>query len=102
MILTFEPLYSKTGTRGRFPSGRGGGFRNEGPRSRGNYGGGRGFNRGNEFGGGRNDYGGNRGGGRGGAPPHRGGDGYPRERVNRGMAANGTAKNMAPRVSASA
>ncbi|KAK1428494.1 hypothetical protein QVD17_17329 [Tagetes erecta] len=90
------------GTRGRFPSGRGGGFRNDGSRGRGNYGGGRGYNRGNEFGGGRNDYGGNRGGGRGGAPPHRGGDGYQRERVNRGMAANGTAKNMAPRVSASA
>ncbi|KAI3829848.1 hypothetical protein L1987_03977 [Smallanthus sonchifolius] len=93
------------GTRGRFPVGRGaGGFRNEGPRGRGNYGGGRGYNRGGEFGGGRNDYGGNRGGGRGGAPPNRGGggDGYHRERLNRGMIVNGTAKNMAPRVPATA
>ncbi|KAK9057445.1 hypothetical protein SSX86_022280 [Deinandra increscens subsp. villosa] len=90
------------GTRGRFPIGRGGGgFRNEGVRGRGNYGGGRGFGRGSEFGGGRNDFGGNRGGGRGGAPPNRGGDGYPRERINRGMV-NGTAKNMAPRVPATA
>ncbi|KAL8215085.1 hypothetical protein R6Q57_004534 [Mikania cordata] len=78
------------GTRGRFPIGRGaGGFRNEGIRGRGSYGGGRGYNRGGEFGGiGRNDYGGNRGNGRGGAPPNRGGD--------------GTAKNMAPRVPATA
>ncbi|KAJ0948129.1 putative Ras GTPase-activating protein-binding protein [Helianthus annuus] len=92
------------GTRGgRFPAGRGaGGFRNEGPRGRGNYSGGRGYNRGSEFGGGRNDYGGNRGGGRGGAPPNRGGEGYQRERVNRGMVVNGTAKNMAPRVPATA
>ncbi|KAI7743743.1 hypothetical protein M8C21_017712, partial [Ambrosia artemisiifolia] len=90
------------GTRGRFPVGRGaGGFRNEGLRGRGNYGGGRGYARGGEFGGGRTDYGGNRGGGRGGAPTNRGGDGYQRERVNRGMV-NGTAKNMAPRVPATA
>ncbi|KAD3338423.1 hypothetical protein E3N88_33944 [Mikania micrantha] len=63
--------------------------KNEGIRGRGSYGGGRGYNRGGEFGGiGRNDYGGNRGNGRGGAPPNRGGD--------------GTAKNMAPRVPATA
>ncbi|XP_076886081.1 nuclear transport factor 2-like isoform X2 [Bidens hawaiensis] len=93
--------YSK-GARGRFPVGRGGGgFRNEGLRGRGNYGGGRGYNRVGEFGGGRNDYGGNRGGVPGGAPPNRG-DGYHRERVNRGVVVNGTAKNMAPRVSATA
>ncbi|XP_024973593.1 ras GTPase-activating protein-binding protein 1-like isoform X1 [Cynara cardunculus var. scolymus] len=97
---------SKGGTRGRFPIGRGSGFRNEGMRGgRGNYGGGRGYNRGGDFGGGRNDYGGNRGGGRGGAPANRGGgggDGYQRERMNRGMGVNGTAKNMAPRVPATA
>lgn len=107
---------SKGGARGRFPIGRGaggGGFRNDGMRGgRGNFngggvGGGRGYNRSGEFGGGRNDYG-NRGGGRGGAPANRGGggggDGYQRERMNRGngMAVNGTAKNMAPRVPATA
>ncbi|XP_076945564.1 nuclear transport factor 2-like [Bidens hawaiensis] len=93
--------YSK-GARGRFPVGRGGGgFRNEDLRGRGSYGGGRGYNRAGDFGGGRNDYGGNRGGGRGGALPNRG-DGYQRERVNRGVVVNGTAKNVAPRVSATA
>ncbi|KVI03796.1 hypothetical protein Ccrd_017902, partial [Cynara cardunculus var. scolymus] len=99
-------VYCIGGTRGRFPIGRGSGFRNEGMRGgRGNYGGGRGYNRGGDFGGGRNDYGGNRGGGRGGAPANRGGgggDGYQRERMNRGMGVNGTAKNMAPRVPATA
>ncbi|KAL8260342.1 hypothetical protein R6Q59_028295 [Mikania micrantha] len=88
------------GTRGRFPMGRGGGFRNEGMRGRGSFTGGRGYNRGGDFG--RNDYGGSKGGGRGGAPPNRGGDGYQRERVNRGMGVNGTAKSMAPRVPATA
>ncbi|KAD3336584.1 hypothetical protein E3N88_32103 [Mikania micrantha] len=87
-------------TRGRFPMGRGGGFRNEGMRGRGSFTGGRGYNRGGDFG--RNDYGGSKGGGRGGAPPNRGGDGYQRERVNRGMGVNGTAKSMAPRVPATA
>ncbi|KAI3676354.1 hypothetical protein L1987_85960 [Smallanthus sonchifolius] len=87
------------GTRGRFPIGRGVGFRNEGMRGRGNFTGGRGYNRGGDFNAGRNDFGGNRGGGRGG---NRGGDGYQRERVNRGMGVNGTAKNMAPRVPATA
>lgn len=98
------------GIRGRFPTPRGGGgFRNEGMRGRGNYNGGRGYNRGGgDFGGGRGDYGSNRGGGRGGPPPNRGGggnggDGYQRERVNhRAMGVNGTAKNMAPRVPATA
>ncbi|KAK1426928.1 hypothetical protein QVD17_15608 [Tagetes erecta] len=90
------------GTRGRFPIGRGAGFRNEGMRGRGNFSGGRGYNRGSDFNGGRNDYGGNRGGGRGGAPPNRGGDGYQKERVNRGIGVNGTTKNMAPRVPATA
>ncbi|XP_071720606.1 nuclear transport factor 2-like [Rutidosis leptorrhynchoides] len=97
---------SRAGGRGRFPGGRGGGFRNEGVRGgRGNFNGGRSFNRGSDFNGGRNDYGGNRGGGRGGPPSNRGGgggDGYPRDRVNRGVAVNGTAKNMAPRVTATA
>lgn len=103
MFLIIEsPLFSKAGTRGRFPTGRGAGFRNEGMRGRGNFTGGRGYNRGGDFNGGRNDYGGNRGGGRGGAPPNRGGDGYQKERVNRGMGVNGTAKNMAPRVPATA
>lgn len=74
-------LLFKTGTRGRFPIGRGGGFRNEGMRGRGNFSGGRGYNR--EF------SSGGRGNGR-------GGDGYQR---NRGM---GVSKNMAPRVPASA
>ncbi|KAI3742423.1 hypothetical protein L1987_60105 [Smallanthus sonchifolius] len=83
------------GTRGRFPTGRGAGFRNEGMRGRGNFTGGRGYNRGG-------DYGGNRGGGRGGAPPNHGGDGYQRERVNWGMGVDGTAKNMAPGVPATA
>lgn len=109
--ISFSSFFLVAGGRGRFPpAGRGSGFRNEGVRGRGNFGsGGRGFNRGGDFGDRRNDFGGsrneygNRGGGRGGAPPNRGGgDGYQRERVNRGMAVNGTAKNMAPRVPATA
>ncbi|XP_071689384.1 nuclear transport factor 2-like [Rutidosis leptorrhynchoides] len=105
------------GGPGRYPGGRGGGFRDEGMRGRGSVGGGRGFNRGGEFGGGRNDYGGNRGGGRNDYGGNRGGgrndyggnrsggggnDGNQRERVNRGVGVNGTTKNVAPRVSATA
>ncbi|KAJ9543454.1 hypothetical protein OSB04_023161 [Centaurea solstitialis] len=106
-IFNIYKGFKTGGARGRFPIGRGSGFRNEGMRGgRGNFGGGgRGYNnRGGDFGGGRNDYGSNRGGGRGGAPPSRGGggDGYQRERMNRGMGVNGTAKNMAPRVPATA
>ncbi|XP_019166481.1 PREDICTED: putative G3BP-like protein isoform X2 [Ipomoea nil] len=91
----------------RFLPGRGSGFRNEGVRGRGNYGGGRGYNRG-EFNG-RNEFN-NRGGNRGG-PLNRGGDAYQRVdnagsnggRVNRaGGMPNGTAKTMAPRVTATA
>ncbi|KAL2239678.1 UNVERIFIED_CONTAM: Nuclear transport factor 2 [Sesamum indicum] len=96
---------SRGNNRGRFQSGRGSGFRNEGVRGRGNYGGGRGYNRG-DFGG-RGDFG-NRGGNRGGSSNR---DGYQRSenvnsnggRVNRaGGMANGSAKNMTPRVSATA
>ena len=95
-------------SRGRFPPVRGFGFRNEGARGRGNYGGGRGYNRGDY--GGRNEFG-NRGNNRGGFS-NRGGEGYQRTdsigsnggRINRagGMAVDGTAKNVAPRVSAAA
>lgn len=78
---------SRGSSRGRFPQGRGGGFRNEGPRGGrgGNYGRGRGYGRG-EFG--RSDYG-NRGNGRG--YQNRQYDGYEKgemgnggTRVNRG------------------
>ncbi|CAL5427143.1 hypothetical protein CsSME_00041500 [Camellia sinensis var. sinensis] len=98
--------------RGRFSTGRGSGFRNEGVRGRANYGSGRGYNRGDfngrtEFGNNR-DRGSNRGG-----FSSRGGDGYQRSdsmgsngggRANRGggMAVNATAKTVAPRVSATA
>lgn len=98
--------YSRGNSKGRFQSGRGSGFRNEGVRGRGNYGGGRGYNRGGDFNG-RGDFG-NRGGNRGG-PTNR--DGYQRSenmnnnggRMNRtGVMTNGNAKNMTPRVSATA
>ncbi|KAL0417487.1 UNVERIFIED_CONTAM: Nuclear transport factor 2 [Sesamum radiatum] len=91
--------------RGRFQSGRGSGFRNEGVRGRGNYGGGRGYNRGDFSG--RSEFG-NKGGNRGG-PSSR--DGYQRSeninsnggRVSRtGGMANGSAKSMTPRVPATA
>lgn len=95
-------------TRGRYPSGRGSGFRNDGVRGRGNYGGsGRGYNR-SDFNG-RSEFN-NRGGNRGGSS-NRGGDGYQRTdnmggnngRMNRGGGMpNGTAKNMTPRISATA
>ncbi|KAM3231646.1 nuclear transport factor 2 [Capsicum chacoense] len=96
---------SRGNTRGgRFQSGRGGGFRNDGGRGRGNYGGGRGYGR-DDFNG-RNEFN-NRGGNRGGSS-NRGGEGYRRAdntggRINRGGGMpNGTAKAPAPRYSAAA
>lgn len=97
---------SRGSNRGRFQSGRGSGFRNDGVRVRGNYGGGRGYNRGDFSA--RNESS-NRGGNRGGSSNR--GDGYHRSdsfnsntgRMNRtGGMANGTNKNMTPRVSATA
>ncbi|CAI9107384.1 OLC1v1006726C1 [Oldenlandia corymbosa var. corymbosa] len=95
---------SRGTSRGRFQSGRGSGFRNDGVRGRGGYGGGRNYR--GDFNG-RSEFG-NRGSNRG-ASSNRG-DGYQRSdsnggRMNRssaGSMANGTAKNMAPRVSATA
>ncbi|XP_052184822.1 nuclear transport factor 2-like isoform X2 [Diospyros lotus] len=94
---------SRVNNRGRFPTGRGSGFRNEGARGRGNYGSGRGYNR--DFNG-RSDFG-NRGNSRG-VFSNRGAEGYQRAdnmgnnggRMNRGggMAVNGTAKTV-PHVS---
>ncbi|KAG8371720.1 hypothetical protein BUALT_Bualt13G0117500 [Buddleja alternifolia] len=107
---------SRGNNRGRFQYGRGSGFRNDGVRGRGNYGGGRGgYYRGGDFNGrsdfvnrggnggdlnGRSDFV-NRGGNRGGASNR---DGYQRvDRMNRpGGMANANAKNMTPRVSATA
>ncbi|XP_057793161.1 nuclear transport factor 2-like [Salvia miltiorrhiza] len=63
--------------KGRFQSGRGSGFRNEGVRGRGNYGGGRGYGRG-DFNG-RGEFG-----GRGGRSSNR--DGYQR---SENMSSNG-------------
>lgn len=107
--LSLNNLFSPSfvgNNRGRFQSGRGSGFRNEGGRGRGNYGGGRNYNRGDYNG--RNEFS-NRGGNRGGSS-NRGGDGYQRSDSNGGRMSrtgasgmpNGTAKNMAPRVSATA
>ncbi|XP_057509426.1 nuclear transport factor 2-like isoform X2 [Actinidia eriantha] len=91
---------SRVSNRGRFPPGRGYGFRNDG--GRGNYGSGRGYSR-NDVNG-RTEYA-NRGYNRGGFS-NRGPDGYQRDgsRMNRGggMVVNGTARTMAPRVSATA
>ncbi|XP_073139495.1 nuclear transport factor 2 [Henckelia pumila] len=96
---------SRGNFRGRYQTGRGSGFRNEGVRGRGNYGGGRGYSRG-DFNG-RSDFV-NRGGNRGGSSSY---DGYQRSdnaygnrgRTNRpGGMGNGSAKNMTPRVSATA
>ncbi|KAL0369422.1 UNVERIFIED_CONTAM: Nuclear transport factor 2 [Sesamum angustifolium] len=96
---------SRGNNRGRFQSGRGSGFRNEGVRGRGNYGGGRGYNRGDFSG--RSEFG-NKGGNRGG-PSSR--DGYQRSeninsnggRVSRtGGMANGSAKSTTPQVPATA
>ncbi|GFZ01996.1 nuclear transport factor 2 (NTF2) family protein with RNA binding (RRM-RBD-RNP motifs) domain-containing protein [Actinidia rufa] len=91
--------------RGRFPGGRGSGFRNEGMRGRGNYVSGRVYTR--DFSG-KTEFG-NRGSNRGGFS-NRGGDGYQRSdnmgsiggRSNRGggIVVNGTPKPAAPRMSA--
>lgn len=99
---------SRGNTKGRYLSGRGSGFRNDGVRGRGNYGGGgRGYNRGDFDG--RSEFN-NRGGNRGGSSNH-GSDGYQRTdsmggnsgRMNRGGGmSNGTAKNMIPRIFATA
>ncbi|XP_017242270.1 nuclear transport factor 2 [Daucus carota subsp. sativus] len=106
---------SRVTNRGRFPAGRGvgfrneAGFRNEGMRGRGNYGGGRGYNRA-EFSG-RSEFSNNRGNNRGGSSNRGGGDGFQRTensanggRVTRGggLSGSGAAKNLAPRVPASA
>ncbi|KAJ7950484.1 putative RNA binding protein [Quillaja saponaria] len=61
-------------SRGRFSSGRGAGYRNEGVRGRGNYGNGRSFIRSDSYG--RAEFG-NRNGNRGGFS-NRGTDGYQR------------------------
>ncbi|KAJ7008858.1 nuclear transport factor 2 isoform X2 [Populus alba x Populus x berolinensis] len=111
---------SRGNNRGRYPSGSGAGYKNEGMRGRGNLGGkvyGR-IDIGNrtEFGNRGGSRGGgysNRGGGGGGdGYSNRGGDGYRRAdkmgnnggRANRtgGLGLNGTAKTTAPRVSATA
>lgn len=90
-------------SRGRFPSARGNGYRNEEVRGRG-YGGGRWYGRGDFRG--RGEFG-SRSGSRGGLSS-RGGDGYHRAenggRVNRagGLAGNATAKTTAVRVPATA
>lgn len=83
--------------RERFPSGRPGGFRNDGPRGRGNYGGNRGYNRGEMN---RPDFG-NRNSSRG-WYPHRG-DGHNRaDRLHGSFDSGEPPKNMAPRVPATA
>ncbi|GAB4841421.1 hypothetical protein Ancab_022143 [Ancistrocladus abbreviatus] len=89
------------GNRGRFPPGRGGGFRNE----RGNYGGGRGYGQGDSS---KNEFG-NRGSSRG--YQNRSNDGYERNdqmvngggRMGRGgVSAVNSAAAKSPRVAASA
>ncbi|XP_044501986.1 nuclear transport factor 2-like isoform X1 [Mangifera indica] len=107
--VAIEPKKStRGGNRGRFSSGGGNGYRNEGARGRGNYGASRGYARG-DFGN-RNEYE-NRSGSRGGFS-NRAGDGYQRSdqmggpggRVNRAsrMTVNVAAKNVAPGVPAPA
>ncbi|XP_068665167.1 nuclear transport factor 2-like isoform X2 [Aristolochia californica] len=93
---------SRVNNRGRFPPGRGGGFRNDGGRGgRGNYGGPRNYGGRGDFNN-RSDFGSNRGSGRvGGSSSSRGGDGSY-GRINRPVAVNAAAKNVAPPVSASA
>lgn len=119
---------SRGNNRGRYPSGSGAGYKNEGMRARGNLGG-KVYGR-IDSGGNRTEFG-NRGGSRGGGYSNRGGggggDGYPNRgdgysnrggdgyrradkmgnnggRANRtgGLGLNGTAKTTAPRVSATA
>lgn len=107
--VVVEPKKStRGGNRGRFSSGAGTGYRNEGARERGNYGGGRGYGRGDFSN--RNEFE-NRGGNRGGFSNRRG-DGYQRSdqmgnnggRMNRAgrLTVNAAAKNVAPRVPAPA
>ncbi|XP_068655244.1 nuclear transport factor 2-like [Aristolochia californica] len=93
---------SRVNGRGRFPSGRGGGFRNDGGRGgRGNFGGSRSYGGRGDFNN-RNDFGSNRSSGRvGGSSSGRGGDGGY-SRMNRSVAVDSEAKNVAPSVSASA
>jgi len=94
-LTNFTCMASVGSNRGRFPPGRGGGYRGEGGRGRGNYGGVRGYGRGdsnrNDFGhSNRNDFG-HSGGGRG--FQNRSSEGYQRSdqagnttgRVNRGV-----------------
>ncbi|KAK9138409.1 hypothetical protein Sjap_009003 [Stephania japonica] len=95
---------SRVNRGGRFPPGRGSGFRNDGARGRGNYGGGRGFPRGDFSN--RNDFPNRGGGGRGGSSNR---DGvYQRVDSNNGRMnrangpMNGASKTVAPRVPASA
>ncbi|KAK4785057.1 hypothetical protein SAY86_001746 [Trapa natans] len=98
--VVIEPKKStiRVNMRERFPSGRPGGFRNDGPRGRGNYGGNRGYNRVEMN---RPDFG-NRNGGRG-WYPHRGDGGYQRaDRPHRGFDGGEPPKNVAPRVPATA
>lgn len=105
-----RPTTTRASSRGRFPPGRGTGFRGDGVRGRGSYGGGRGFGRGDynnraEFG--------NRGGSRGGGSSNRGGDvGYQRvdhvgQSGGRGsrsgsVTGNSSPKSITPRVPAPA
>ncbi|KAI4354293.1 hypothetical protein L6164_003169 [Bauhinia variegata] len=109
VVIEEKKSTNRGNSRGRFSSGRGAGFRNEGARSRGNYGNGRGYDRGDYNG--RGDFG-YRNGNRGGGFSNRAGDGYHRNdrmggnggRVNHtgGFAVNSTAKNMPVRVPATA
>lgn len=73
-----RPAVTRGSSRGRFPPGRGSGFRGDGNRGRGGYGSGRGFGRGDYNN--RAEFVNNRGGGRGGGGSlNRGGDvGYQR------------------------
>ncbi|EEF29634.1 RNA binding protein, putative [Ricinus communis] len=99
---------SRGNHRGRFSSGAGAGYRNEGARGRGNFGGARAYGRGDFSN--RTEYG-NRNGNRGGFS-NRGGDGFRRAdkmgnnggRASRasGLTLNAAAKTTAPRVSATA
>ncbi|KAK4756542.1 hypothetical protein SAY87_006669 [Trapa incisa] len=98
--VVIEPKKStiRVNARERFPSGRPGGFRTDGPRGRGNYGGNRGYSRGEMN---RPDFG-NRNGNRG-WYPHRGDVGYQRaDRPHRSFDDGELPKNMAPRVPATA
>ncbi|XP_042484674.1 nuclear transport factor 2-like isoform X2 [Macadamia integrifolia] len=102
-----RPSSSRVNNRGRFPSGRGNGFRNDGARGRGNYGNGRGYGR-NDFNN-RSDFGNRSGSGSRGGSLNRGVEGGNQRadhggRVSRtgGLAVNGSAKNVASRVPAPA